>query len=106
MTINNTSKVELFDPEIEKTFHKLRNLVGEKLSLRNQSVKMEEKPAPVGAGVKASVGAAGAENPRSTLMENAQTSIDGTASYIRKPAVQVNNFELKPSYVQMIQNSV
>ena len=39
-------------------------------------------------------------------MEYAQPSIDGTASCIRKPTVQANNFELKPSYVNMIQNSV
>ena len=39
-------------------------------------------------------------------MEYAQPSIDGTASCIWKPAVQANNFELKPSYVNMIQNLV
>ena len=39
-------------------------------------------------------------------MEYAQPSIDGTASCIRKPAVLANNFELKPSYVNMIQNSI
>ena len=39
-------------------------------------------------------------------MEYAQPFIDGTASCIRKPTVQANNFELKPSYVNMIQNSV
>ena len=39
-------------------------------------------------------------------MEYAQPSIDGTTSCIRKPPIQANNFELKPSYVSMIQNSV
>ena len=39
-------------------------------------------------------------------MEYAQPSIDGTASCIRKPPMQANNFELKPSYVSMIQNLV
>ena len=39
-------------------------------------------------------------------MEYVQPSIDGTTSCIRKPPVQANNFELKPSYVSMIQNSV
>ena len=58
------------------------------------------------AGNGAAVGAAGVENPRRTLMEYVQPSIDGTASCIRKPAVQANNFELKSSYVNMIQNSV
>ena len=59
-----------------------------------------------GAGNGAAVGAARVQNNRKTLMEYAQPSIDGTVSCIRKPAVQANNFELKPSYVNMIQNSV
>ena len=59
-----------------------------------------------GVGNGAAVGAAGVQNNRRTLMEYAQPSIDGTASCIRKPAVQANQFELKPSYVNMIQNSV
>ena len=59
-----------------------------------------------GAAGGAAVGAAGVENPRRTLMEYAQPSIKGTTSCIRKPAVHANQFELKPSYVNMIQNSV
>ena len=39
-------------------------------------------------------------------MKYAQPSIEKTASCIRKLAVHVNQFELKPSYVNMIQNSV
>ena len=62
---------------------------------------MEETLAPVGP-----VGAVGVENPRRTLMEYAQPSIEGTASCIRKLAVHTNQFELKPSYVNMIQNLV
>ena len=49
---------------------------------------MEETPAPVGA--------VGVENPRRTLMEYAQPSIEGTASCIRRPEIQANRFELKP----------
>ena len=64
---------------------------------------MEETLAPVGS---VGAGAVGAENPRKTLMEYSQPSIDGTASCIRNPTVQAKNFELKPSYVNMIQNSV
>ena len=67
MTRSSTSKIEPFDPKIERTFHKLHNLVRKKLSPRNQLVKMEETPAPVGAVV----GAVGVENPRRTLMEYA-----------------------------------
>ena len=50
--------------------------------------------------------AAEAQNNRRTLMEYVQPSLDGTALCIRRHTVQVNNFELKPSYDQMIQNSV
>ena len=39
-------------------------------------------------------------------MEYAQPLINGTASCIRRPTVQANNFELKSSYAQMIQNSI
>ena len=74
MTKSSTSKLEPFDHEIEKTFHKMRNLVGEKLSPRNQLVKMEQTPAPVGVGVRVGVGVGvgvgvvRTKNPRRTLM--------------------------------------
>ena len=61
---------------------------------------MEETPVPVRAG------AVGAQNNRRTLMEYAHSSLDGIASCIRRLTMQANNFKLKPSYVQMIQNSV
>ena len=74
---------------------------------------MDETPAlgavnvaGVGNEVVAGARAAEAQNHRRILMEYAQLSIDGTASCIRKPTVQANNFDLKPSYVNMIQNSV
>ena len=72
--------------------------------MKETRVLGDAKIAGVGNGT--AVGVARVENPRRTLMEYAQPSIDGTTSCIRKPAVQANNFELKPSYVNMIQNSV
>ena len=64
---------------------------------------MEEAPI-IGAVNMAGVGngAVRVQNERRTLMEYAQPFIDGTASCIRKPTVEANNFELKPSYVSMI----
>ena len=111
MTRNNTSTLEPFDPKIERTLRRLCNLVEEKVSPKKKRPTIEETRILgaaniAGAGNGAAVGAAGVENPRRTLMKYAQPSIDGTASCIRKPAVQANNFELKPSYVNMIQNSV
>ena len=111
MTRNSTSNLEPFDPEIERTLRRLRNLVEEKVSPKKERPSMEETQVlgaanNAGAGNEAAVRAAGVENPRRTLMEYAQSSIEGTASCIRKPAVHANQFELKPSYVNMIQNSV
>ena len=111
MTRSGTSTLESFDPEIERTFRRLRNLVKARVSPKRERPIMEETPV-LGAGNMeevgngAVVGVAGVQNNRRTQMEYAQPSIDGTASCIRKPAVQDNNFELKPSYVNMIQNSV
>ena len=111
MTRNNTSNLEPFDPEIERTLRRLRNLVKDKVSPKKERPTMEETRVlgavnNAGAGNGAAVGAEGVENPRRTLMEYAQPSIEGTASCIRKPAVHANQYELKPSYVNMIQNSV
>ena len=111
MTRSSLSQLELFDPEIERTFHRLRNLVKERVSPKRERPVMEETPVigvadMAGAGNGASVGAVGVENNRRTLMKYVQPSIDGTASCIRKPELQANNFEMKPSYINMIQNSV
>ena len=115
MTRNKSSTLKPFDPEIERTLRRLRNLVEEKVSPKKERPIMEKTRvlgatniAGAGNGVVfgAVVGAAGVENPRRTLMEYAQPSIEGTASCIRKLAVHANQFELKPSYVNMIQNSV
>ena len=48
MTRSSTSKLEPFNPEIKRTFHKLRNLIEEKLSPKSQLMEMEETPALVG----------------------------------------------------------
>ena len=107
MTRNNTSTLEPFDPKIERTLRRLRNLVEEKVSPKKERPTMEETRVLgaaniAGGGNGAAIGAAGVENPRITLMEYAQPSIEGIASCIRKPAVHTNQFELKPSYVNMI----
>ena len=115
MIRNNFSTLEPFDPEIERTLRRLRNLVEKIVSPKKERPIMEETRvlgaaniagASNGAAVRAAVGAVVVENPRRTLMEYAQPSIKGTALCIRKPAVHANQFELKPSYVNMIQNSV
>ena len=115
MTKNKSSTLEHFDPEIERTLRRLHNLVEEKVSPKKERPTMEETRvfgaaniagAGNGAAVRGvagvTIGAAGGVNHRRTLMEYAQPSIEGTASCIRKPEVHANQFELKPSYVNMI----
>ena len=99
MTKSGTSTLEPFDPEIERTFRRLRNMGETRVSPKKDRPEIEETPIlgvanMEGAGNGAAVGAAGVQNNRRTLMEYAQPSIDGTTSCIRKPAVQANNFEL------------
>ena len=76
MTRNNTSTLEPFDPEIERTLRRLCNLVEKKVSPKKERPTMEETRVLgaaniAGAGNGAVVGAAGVENPRRTLMEYA-----------------------------------
>ena len=80
MNRNNTSTLESFDPEIERTLRRLRNLVEEKVSPNKERPTMEEtrvlRAANIaGAGNGAAVGAAGVENPIRTLMEYTQPLI-------------------------------
>ena len=107
MTKSSTLILEPFDPKIERTFRRLRNLVEARVSRKRERPIMEETPV-IGAAnmARAGSGAAGVQNKRRTLIEYAQPSIDGTTLCIRKPPIQANNFELKPSYVSMIQNSI
>ena len=67
-------------------------MIEERVSPKREKPEMEETPVRgaaniVGAGNGAAVGVAGVENPRKTLMEYAQPSIDGTASCKRKLVV-------------------
>ena len=101
MTRSNTSNLEPFDSEIERTFRSLRKLVKEKIAtVKEEPMKRQEGVvAPVGAGI-------GVENAPRTLMDYAQPSLSGTESCIRRPAIESDTFELKPSYVTMIQKSI
>ena len=111
MTRSSTSTLELFDLEIERTFRRQRNLVEARFSPKRERPVIEETPVLGAANMKeagngAAVRATRVQNERKTLIKYAQPSIGGTASCIRKPPRQANNFELKLSYVSMIQNSV
>ena len=103
MTRSNSSQLESFDPEIERTFRGPRNLAEARVSPKRERQEMDETPTLGVANIErvgneTTAGAAGAQNNRRTLMEYAQPSIEGTVSCIRKPAVQANNFKLKSSF--------
>ena len=86
MTRSQQGKLIEFDPEIERTFkRRLREQ-------RNHIKKME--------GVDD-----GRNQPR-LLKDYAAPTVKGTTSSIRRPAIQANNFEIKPSLIQMLQQSV
>ena len=116
MTRSNTSNLEPFDLEIERTFRSLRKLVKEKIAtVKEEPMERQDGAnAPAGAGIGArngvgagvGVGAGAIQNAPRTLMDYAQPSLSGTESCIRRPAIDSDTFELKPSYVTMIQNSV
>ena len=68
----------LFDPEIERTLHQLKKEANTSLS----NVADQEQKA---------------------LRDYAMPSVNGAISSIRRPAIQANNFEIKPAIIQMIQ---
>ena len=118
MTRSNTSNLEPFDSEIERTFRSLRKLVKEKIATVKEELmeRQEGVVAPAGAGIRVGngvgvgagvgVGTGAIQNAPRTLMDYAQPSLSRTKSYIRRPTIESTTFELKPSYVTMIQNSV
>ena len=44
MTRSSSSQLELFDPKIEITFHRLRNLVEARVSSKKERQEMDEPP--------------------------------------------------------------
>ena len=75
----------LFDPEIERTLHQLKK---EKKKEANTSLSNM------------------ANQEQKVLRDYATPSVNGATSSIRRPAIQANNFEIKPAIIQMIQQTV
>ena len=75
----------LFDPEIERTLHQLKK---EKKKEANTSLSNM------------------ADQEQKVLRDYATPSVNGATSSIRRPAIQANNFEIKPAIIQMIQQTV
>ena len=75
----------LFDPEIERT---LRQLKKEQKKEANTSLSNM------------------ADQKQKALRDYAMPSVNGATSSIRRPAIQANNFEIKPAIIQMIQQTI
>src|SRR5262249_27826814 len=73
------------DPEIERTLHQRR--------VEHQQIPSEESTTEM-------------EEAQRTMMDYAKPSFDGTNSSITRPVVAANTFEIKPTVIQMIQNTV
>ena len=75
----------LFDPEIERT---LRQLKKEQKKEANTSLSNM------------------ADQEQKVLRDYAMPLVNGAISSIRRPAIQANNFEIKPAIIQMIQQTI
>ena len=75
----------LFDPKIERTLCQLKK---EKKKESNTSLSNI------------------ADQEQKALRDYATPSVNGATSSIRRPAIQANNFEIKPAIIQMIQQTV
>ncbi|KAL0284350.1 UNVERIFIED_CONTAM: Retrovirus-related Pol polyprotein from transposon.6 [Sesamum radiatum] len=98
MTRSHGEELTPYDPEIERTFHRRKNNIerGEnsgETDPEEQLVIVEPTMEAIGA----------AERP---MMEYSFPPADGTTSSIVKPAVEANNFEIKPAIIQIIRSSV
>ncbi|KAL0291435.1 UNVERIFIED_CONTAM: Retrovirus-related Pol polyprotein from transposon opus [Sesamum radiatum] len=93
MTRSHGEGLTPYDPEIERTFHRRKNNIerGEnsgETDPEEQLVIVEPTMEAIGA----------AERP---MMEYSFPPADGTTSSIVKPAVEANNFEIKPAIIQI-----
>ncbi|XP_052198388.1 uncharacterized protein LOC127805673 [Diospyros lotus] len=84
------------DLEIEQTISHLRKAKrGESSHLDQVKLSSEGEKEPMAQ-----------QEEQKKLREYAMPKVDGISSSIQRPTVQANNFEIKPSIIQMIQTSV
>ncbi|KAL5542568.1 hypothetical protein UlMin_010278 [Ulmus minor] len=79
-----------FDPEIDRTFRRLNR---ERRCSQSAPTRQSAMDPLEGGG------------NRRALRDYAAPNVVGTTSGIRRPAVQANNFEIKPSFIQMVQSN-
>ncbi|KAL0404366.1 UNVERIFIED_CONTAM: hypothetical protein Sradi_2077400 [Sesamum radiatum] len=98
MTRGRGGELAQFDPEIERSFHRQRNTIERGDTIENSDTEEHLaiiEPTMDHVGV--------VERP---MMEYSFPTADGTISSIALPTVQANNFEIKPSIIQIIRSSV
>ncbi|KAL0458078.1 UNVERIFIED_CONTAM: hypothetical protein Slati_0435000 [Sesamum latifolium] len=98
MTRSRGGELTQFDPEIEKTFHRQRNTIERGDNSENSDAKEHLSI------IKTTMDHVGVvERP---MMEYSFPSANEIISSIALPTVQANNFEIKPSIIQIIRSSV
>ena len=81
-----------FHPEIDRTYRRLDQERRHSTSASNRQSAMDP-PFIEGGG------------NRRALRDYATPNVARTISGIRRPIVQANNFEIKPSFIQMVQSN-
>ncbi|XP_075507493.1 uncharacterized protein LOC142544319 [Primulina tabacum] len=96
------TELEPFDPEIENTFRRRRRAQREKSSDFDveEQLKQEKKVETTEIEVMDN------EEDDRTVCDLTRQTTGGYGSSITRPTVEANNFELKPSIIQMIQYQV
>ncbi|KAJ4715207.1 DNA-directed DNA polymerase [Melia azedarach] len=83
-----------FDIEIERTCR------------RNRKEKSEASTQPQTYTMEPNVGNNVGPEDQRALRDYAVPTVNGASTSIRRPAIQTNNFEIKPAIIQMIQTSI
>ncbi|KAL0430789.1 UNVERIFIED_CONTAM: hypothetical protein Sradi_0704900 [Sesamum radiatum] len=98
MTRSRGGELTQFDPEIERSFHRKRNTIERGDTTKNSET---EEHLTIIEPTMDHVGAV--EKP---MIKYSFPAADGTISSIALPTIQANNFEIKPSIIQIIRSSV
>ncbi|KAL0439142.1 UNVERIFIED_CONTAM: hypothetical protein Slati_2397200 [Sesamum latifolium] len=98
MTRSHSEELKPYDPEIERTFHQRKNATERGENSRETD---SEEQLVIFEPIMEIMGVV--ERP---MMEYSFPTTDGTISSIVKPSVKANNFEIKPSIIQIIRSSV
>ncbi|KAL0458411.1 UNVERIFIED_CONTAM: hypothetical protein Slati_0468300 [Sesamum latifolium] len=98
MTRSHSGELTPYDSEIERTFHQRKNTIERGKNSR------ETDPGEQFAIFESTMEVMGAVEI--SMMEYSFPTANGTISSIVKPSVEVNNFEIKPSIIQIVQSNL